>query len=90
MRATAGCVKFDSEVTGGVTEIPYVTLTAAFILSTFLILAASLIVIFIVDELNRSGQKILGDKVDNVCRWLFPVGYASMTALLVLIFFSLP
>lgn len=76
-------------VLDSVPEIPYLTLTDAFIIATFLILAASVVMNFVVDNLNRSDRKAVGDKVDAVCRWAFPTGYACVTALLALIFFRL-
>jgi hypothetical protein len=76
-------------VLDSVPEIPYVTLMDAFILATFLILAASLMINFVVDNLNKKGRKHAGDRVDYVCRWLFPISYFSVMALLAVIFLSL-
>jgi hypothetical protein len=76
-------------VLDSVPEIPYVTLMDAFILATFLILAASLMINFVVDNLNKKGRKHAGDRVDYVCRWLFPISYFSVMALLAVIFLIL-
>ena len=70
-----------------VPKVAYLTLIDAFMIATFLILAAGVVINIVVDKLNRRGNKLLGDKVDSICRWAFPVSYATVTALLVISFF---
>lgn len=71
-----------------VPKVSYLTLIDAFMIATFLVLAAAAIVNILVDKLNRRGDEQLGDRVDQVCRWAFPVSYASMTVLLVVVFYA--
>jgi hypothetical protein len=76
-------------VLDSVPEIPYLTMMDAFMIATFLLLAATVVISFVVDRLNRSGKKNIGDQVDYVCRWAFPLGYAMITGLIVLIYMNL-
>lgn len=70
-------------------EIAYLTLMDAFILTSFLLPAAGVVVSLGVDKLNRRGRAKLGDRVDRVCRWAFPIGYVVITLALALAFFSM-
>ena len=79
-------VAYHLVIRGQLPEIPYFTLTDGFLLSTFLILAASVVVNLVVDKLNRRGMEAVGDRVDRICRWAFPLGFALLNALLVLYF----
>jgi hypothetical protein len=72
-----------------VPEISYLTLMDAFILATFFVLAAGVVVNVVVDKLNRANRKANADGLDRICRWAFPAGYASVTLLMVLLFLSL-
>jgi hypothetical protein len=69
--------------------IPYLTMMDVFIITTFFMLAATVVISFVVDKLNRRGKQEIGDKVDYVCRWAFPLGYASITGMIALIYMSL-
>ena len=42
----------------------------------------------VVDELNRSGRKLVGDEVDPTRRWIFPVGCFLMVGLIAPVFLS--
>ncbi len=72
-----------------VPKIPYLTMLDAFMIATFLILAATVVVNIVVDKRNRAGQKAEADRLDQMCRWGFPLGYALVTALIALIFSNL-
>lgn len=63
-------------------KISYLTLVDGFILATFLVLAAAVLITTIVQQLNQRGNKITGDKIDLVCRWAFPLSYALVTLVL--------
>ena len=76
-------------VLNNVPKIPYLTMMDAFMISTFLTLAATVVISFVVDKQNRAGRKRIGDKVDYVCRWAFPLGYAIITGLIVLVFMNM-
>ncbi|MBW2464177.1 MAG: hypothetical protein JRH11_21190 [Deltaproteobacteria bacterium] len=58
----------------------------AFMIATFVILAGTVVISFVVNGLNRTERKHLGDRVDRICRWAFPVGYTVVTALIFLYF----
>ncbi len=73
-------------VLDSVPEIPYLTMMDAFLVATFLLLALSVVISFVVDRLNRTGRKRVGDRVDHLCRWLFPLGYAGVIGFIVLVF----
>jgi hypothetical protein len=72
-----------------VPEANYLTLVDAFILSTFLVLAANVVLFVVTDSLEQSGKESLAVRVDHICRWAFPLGYVLMTAVLAMIFLSL-
>ena len=76
-------------VLDSVPEIDYLTLMDAFVVLSFLIPAAGVVISLVVDKLNRRGRKELGDKVDRVCRWAFPLGYLGTTIGLVILFFNM-
>jgi hypothetical protein len=61
----------------------------AFILTSFVMPAAGVVVSLVVDKLNRRGRTDLGDKVDHACRWAFPLGYAVTTLALTMMFFAM-
>jgi hypothetical protein len=82
-------VSYHFVVSGSAPEIAYLTLMDAFILTSFFLPAAGVVVSLVVDRLNRRGRVALGDKVDRVCRWAFPLGYVASTVALALVFTSL-
>jgi hypothetical protein len=60
-----------------------------FVLSSFSLLAASVVISLVVDKLNRAKRTEMGNKVDYACRWLFPISYVVMNAVLAIVFFSI-
>jgi hypothetical protein len=36
-----------------------------------------------VGAIDRRGDQMLGNRIDRTCRWLFPLGYASVILLTV-------
>jgi hypothetical protein len=76
-------------VQDSVPKIPYLTMLDAFMIATFLILAATVVINIVVDKRNRAGRKAEADRLDHMCRWGFPLGYALVTALIALIFSNL-
>ncbi|MDG5469989.1 hypothetical protein P9J64_16850 [Deltaproteobacteria bacterium IMCC39524] len=75
-------------VLDNVPAIPYLTMMDAFMISTFLMLAATVVISFAVEKQNRSGRKGIGDQIDFVCRWAFPLGYTLITGLIVLVYMN--
>lgn len=76
-------------ILGNVPRIPYLTMMDTFMISTFITLAATVVISFVVEKQNRAGRKRLGDKIDYVCRWAFPLGYAMITSLIVLVYMNM-
>lgn len=70
-------------------KINYLTLIDGFIIATFLMLAAGVVLTVVMERLEQSGQKEIGLKVDRTCRWAFPLGYASISFIVYLLFFLL-
>lgn len=68
-------------------SISYITLIDCFIIVTFFILAATVIISIVVDKLNKSDREHMGDKIDRISRWAFPSFYFSMSLLITLLFF---
>jgi hypothetical protein len=50
---------------------------------------ASVAVNVIVDRRRRRGRNQDADRLDRVCRWVFPGTYAAFAGLLVFVFFGL-
>lgn len=70
-------------------EIAYLTLMDAFILTSFFLPAAGVVITLVVDRLNRRGRTDLGDRVDLICRWAFPLVYLLAFPVLTLFFFAI-
>lgn len=75
-------------ISDSVPEIAYLTLMDAFIIISFLVPAAGVVISLVVDKLNRRGRTELGDKVDRVCRWAFPLGYVVALCAMGMFFFA--
>lgn len=61
--------------------IAYFTLMSAFLYSTYLVLAAGVVVNLVVAKLDRAGRSELGDRLDRACRWLLPLGFFGANGL---------
>ena len=70
-------------------SVSYLTLMDGFIISTFLILAAGVVLAVVMEEIARKGRFSLGLQLDRVCRWAFPLTYAISTVVLSVLFFVL-
>ena len=73
-------------IQNNIPNISYLTLIDAFIIITFLVLAASVVVSLRVEKLNKAGQSMKGDKIDIISRWAFPSGFLLIIILLVAVF----
>ncbi len=62
-------------------RISYFTLMDGFLTLTLVVMALAVVVNLAIDRLNRRGQRALGDRIDEVCRWLFPLGFFAANAL---------
>lgn len=70
-------------------KISYLTLIDGFIIATFLILAAGVVLTVAMETQARLGRKDFAYRVDRICRWAFPAAYLVMSVLMGVIFFSL-
>ena len=61
--------------------ISYFTLMDGFLTITLVGMALGVVVNLTIDRLNRSGRRALGDRVDAVCRWAFPLGFLAANML---------
>ena len=76
-------------ILNNVPEVSYLTLTDAFIISTFLILAAGVVITVVMENYTREDKPERAARVDRICRWAFPLAYFLSSALLGIIFLSL-
>ena len=65
--------------------ISYFTLMDAFLISTLTMVGLSAVVNLVVDRFNRTGRKESGDRVDVMCRWIFPVVFVAINGVCALI-----
>lgn len=72
-----------------VPEVSYLTLVDAFIISTFMILAAGVVLIVVMELLSRKKNEALRLKVDSICRWAFPLSYALFSIVLGTVFLGM-
>lgn len=56
-------------------RIAYLTLTNGFMNASFFIMCISVIVNLRVGNLDRRGLVEEGDRLDRLCRWIFPISY---------------
>jgi Neurotransmitter-gated ion-channel ligand binding domain len=62
-------------------KISYVTILMSFMIISFLMMCASVTVNLRVAALDNSGRSLDGDRMDRLCRIVFPVVYALLTVL---------
>ncbi len=70
-------------------HISYVTLINGFLNFSFFIMCATVVANLIVGSYDRSGNPEAGDRLDKVCRWAFPLAYALLLALALILAFTL-
>jgi hypothetical protein len=58
-------------------RISYFTLIHGFLGWSFLIMCATVVVNLVVGTLDKRGKTELGDRIDQRCRWAFPLAYFS-------------
>jgi hypothetical protein len=59
-------------------RISYMTILTAFLIISFLTMCASVVVNLAIGRIDGQGHFALGDRVDQVCRWAFPLVYAVL------------
>ena len=73
-------------ILGNVPEVSYLTFIDAFIISTFLVLAAGVVVTAVVENYTDEDKPQVAARVDRICRWAFPLAYFLSSTLLGIIF----
>ena len=76
-------VAFQIVVSDMLPRIPYFTILSSFMLITYLTLVGGVVVNLTVGAIDRRGDQAFGNRIDRTCRWLFPLGYASVIVLTV-------
>lgn len=76
-------------ILNNVPEVSYLTFIDAFIISTFLILAAGVLVTVRVEDYDKPDKVEWAKRVDRICRWAFPLAYFLSAAVLGLVFLTL-
>lgn len=69
--------------------VSYLTLIDGFIIATFLVLSAGVVLGVIMEEFAFQDRRLLGLQIDRVCRWAFPLTYVITTVILSTLFFAL-
>jgi len=69
-------------------QIPYFTLMAVFLYLSLLVLVGAVVVNLTVGQLDRAGHRELGDRIDQRCRWIFPLAYFGLILLATAFFFT--
>jgi hypothetical protein len=65
-------------------SVSYLTLMDGFILATFLILAAGVMMAVVMEDIAREKRRL---QIDRISRWAFPLTYAITTVVLSTLFF---
>ena len=76
-------------ILNNVPEVSYLTLVDAFIISTFIILAAGVVLTVVMEKYAQEDRQDKAARVDRICRWAFPLAYFLSSTLLGIIFLSL-
>jgi len=82
-------VAYQFLVSGQLPTIAYFTLMDGFVYSTYAFIAGTIVINLRVDHLNRSGREHVGDRLDERCRWIFPLVLFGGNGLIALFFFGL-
>lgn len=80
-------VAYQFMVSGSLPTIAYFTLMDGFVYTTYGFIAATIVINLRVDHLNRTGRQDVGDRLDERCRWIFPLGFFGSNAAIALAFF---
>ena len=63
-------------------RISYFTVTHGFMILSFLIMCATVVINLVVGAMDKSGRYELGDRIDRRCRWIFPLAYFGLVLVL--------
>jgi len=76
-------VAFQIVVSDMLPRIPYFTILSSFLLISYLMLVASVVVNLTVGWLDRKGRAERADRLDRACRWAFPLAFVAANTLMV-------
>lgn len=80
-------VAFQIVVSEMLPRIPNFTILSSFLLFSYLLLVASVVVNLRVGALDQAGRLEAGNRLDRQCRWLFPLIFLVGNVLIVLFYF---
>lgn len=69
-------------------DISYMTLMHGFLNLSFLIMCATVVMSLVVGALDRAGRPQSGDLIDHRCRWIFPITYFGLIAVMTMVTFT--
>lgn len=69
-------------------DISYMTLMHGFLNLSFLIMCATVVINLFVGALDRRGRDETGNRIDRRCRWIFPLTYFGLIAVMVVVTFT--
>jgi len=69
-------------------HISYVTLMHGFLILSLLIMSGTVVINLVVGTLDKQGRVAAGDRVDRRCRWLFPLAYFGLNAVMAVVAFT--
>ncbi len=69
-------------------HISYVTLMHGFLNLSLLLMCATVVINLLVGALDKQGKVAAGDLVDRRCRWVFPLTYFGLIAVMVVVTFT--
>ena len=82
-------VAYQFLVSGNLPMIAYFTLMDGFLYSTYLFVAGTIVVNLRVDHLDRTGRQAVGVRLDEKCRWAFPLAFFAGNSAMALAFFGI-
>jgi hypothetical protein len=65
-------------------HISYFTLMHGFLMHSFVIMCSTVVINLVVGSMDKAGRYELGDRIDQRCRWIFPLVYFAGILLLYL------
>lgn len=82
-------VSYQIMVSGALPHISYATWMHGFLNLSFLTMCLTVVVNLVVGTLDKRGQMALGDRVDRMCRWVFPLTYFGLLVVMLVVTFVL-
>ena len=75
-------VTYQLVMSSSLPQIAYPTVMHAFLYLSFLVMCATVVINLLVGSMDKQQRFAAGDRIDQLCRWIFPVGYACILAAL--------